>query len=60
MKIILDGKAIKLSRIKSVDRIGGRVAIIRFKTGKFIPVLCGIRFPEKWFVSYKGSYEELK
>lgn len=60
MKIKLGRTEIPLKRIRRVDRVGSRIAHIEMKTGESIRVICGVRSQESGFVSYRGSYEELK
>ena len=60
MKIKLGDKEINPKRVRKVSRVGSRIAHIQFKTGESIKVVCGVCSQETGFVSYSGSYEQLK
>ncbi len=60
MKLRLGNTTIQLRKVKRVHGLGSRIAIITFKNGESLKVICGVKVPEKGFPCFSGTYEELK
>ncbi|MCY4553550.1 MAG: hypothetical protein OXC79_07735 [Candidatus Poribacteria bacterium] len=59
MKINLGNKTIQISRIQRVRRVGN-LAILTFKNGDSLKVVCGVNSPETNIPYFSGTYEDLK
>ncbi len=60
MKLKLGNMTIQPRKIKRLHRLGSRIAVITFKNGETLRVICGVSVPEKGFACFLGTYEELK
>ncbi|MCY4552526.1 MAG: hypothetical protein OXC79_02520 [Candidatus Poribacteria bacterium] len=60
MKIRLGNKSIKISSIQRVSRFGSRIAVLTFKNGESMKVVCGVKVPDVGIPCFSGTYEDLK
>ena len=59
MKISLGNKTIQISHIQRVRRVGN-LAILTFKNGDSLKVVCGVSSPETNTPYFSGTYEDLE
>ena len=60
MKLTLGNTTIQLNKVQRVSRFGSRIALITFKNGDSMKVICGVNVPEPGFSCFSGTYEDLK
>lgn len=60
MKIRLGNKTIQLSRVQRVRRVGRHIALIIFKGGDSMTIICGMNVPTSNIPCFSGTYEDLK
>ena len=60
MKLRLSNTTIQLSKVQRVRRFGSRIALITFKNGDVMKVICGVNVPDPGFPCFSGTYEDLK
>ena len=60
MKIRFGNKTIQLSRVQRIHRIGHRIALITFKDGDSMKIVCGVNIPKNGIPCFSGTYEDLK
>ena len=60
VKIRLGHKSIPLDGVKDVRSVGDRIAIITYKNGDTLKVVCGTSHPERSVPSFPGTVDALK
>ena len=60
MELRLGNTTIQLSTVKRVRRFGSPIAVITFKNGDTLKVICGVSVPETGLPCFSGTYEDLK
>lgn len=60
MKLRLGHKSIQISCVKHVRSVGHRIAMITFKSGESIKVICGVEVPDRKHHVFPGTPENLK
>ena len=59
MKIRLGQKMIEISKVRRVRRLGN-LAMISFRNGETLKVVCGVSTPESKLPYFSGTVEDLK
>ena len=59
MKLRLHNQTIHLSKVKRVRSVGN-LAILTFKNGESLKVVCGVSVPEGKMPCFSGTVEDLK
>ena len=60
MKIHFGPITIDPKRVSRFKRIGSRVCTLKFITGEFITVTCGVKTPANGTISFPGTPEDLE
>lgn len=60
LKMRLSGKSIDPSRVSDIKRVGLRVCNVKFITGEWITITCGVQVPDPMRISFPATPERLE